>query len=112
MTHQEVCSLLGFEIDKDWLVEEVKRKGALAGIVLIRGNEIHCWRKPEYTGIWLTKHTIRNIIQPLINEYGSVSTKVTKSNNTGHTFVTRLGFEKVLEDENCTYYRIERLKHA
>lgn len=112
MTHEEACSLLGFEIEKDWSFVEVERKGLLAGFVIIKNNEIHCWRKPEYTGIWLTKHTIKNIIQPLIDKFGFVCTKVRKSNNTGHVFVTRLGFEKVSEDENCTYYRIERLNHA
>ena len=112
MTHQEVCSLLGFEIDKGWLIVEVKRENALAGIILIKDNEIHCWRKPEFNGIWLTKHTLKNIIQPLIDKFGFAVTKVTKSNNTGHKFVTRIGFTKVLENENCTYYKIERLKHA
>lgn len=112
MDKKEAHSLLGFKVGEEWSFVEVKRKGELAGFVMVADNEIHCWRKPEYQGTWLTKHTIQQIIQPLIEEHGSVITKVRNENTTGHKFVTRLGFEKVLKDDYCTHYRIERLNHA
>jgi len=112
LSHEDVCLLLGFEIDKDWTIQEIFRFSELAGFALIKDNEIHCWRHPEFDGIWLTKHTIQKVIQPLIDNYGCVVTKVRNVNNTGHKFVTRLGFKKVSENDYYTDYRIERLTHA
>jgi len=112
VTKEEAEAFLGFRISDEWSFVEVLRHDILAGFVMVSGNEIHCWRKPEHKGLWLTKHNIRNIIKPLIERYGCVVTKVRNENNTGHRFVTRLGFEKVSKDDYCTYYRIERLNHA
>ena len=36
MTHEEACSLLGFEVDKDWSFVEVKKEGLLLVLLWLK----------------------------------------------------------------------------
>ena len=100
------------ELLHDWEHHFIKRRGVPVGCVFIQGNEIHCWREPSTKGCWLIRSDITGVIGQLIAKYGHVVTKVTKSNETGHKFVTRIGFYATGEDSTSIYYQIESLKHA
>ena len=95
----------------DWEHHFVKPQGQTVGCAFVKGNEIHCWRDPVYTGVWMTAREITRIIQPIITAHGYVTTKVIKANASGHKFVSRLGFYAIGEDAGCIHYKAERLKH-
>ena len=100
------CALLS-----DWEHHFIKRFGKTVGCAFVKGNEIHCWRDPIFSGLWMTAREITRIIHPIIDANGYATTKVIKSNVTGQKFVTRLGFYIVNTDDACIYYKAERLKH-
>lgn len=112
MNKEEAEALLGFQITDGWTFHEIKRCGELAGFVMQKGPEIHCYRRPEFEGRWGTKHTITNIVQPVIDQYGYTTTMVRKDNLQGHRFVQRLGFHATGETEKTVTYKAERLNHA
>lgn len=82
------------------------------GFFTVKGSEIHCWRRPEASGRWLTRQDVERITRPLIARFGRVTTKVRKGNTAGHAFVHRLGFSKIGEADGCITYTAERMKHA
>ncbi len=112
MTQEEAESLLGFRLTDGWIFHEVKRFGELAGFVMQKGAEVHCFRKPEFMGRWGTRHTVENILKPVIDKHGHAITMVRKDNLQGHTFVQRLGFHATGETDKTVIYKAERLKHA
>lgn len=82
------------------------------GFFVVRENEIHCWRKPEAKGQWITRADIEGVTSPLLTKYGHVITTVRKENNSGHRFVRRLGFRPDGETGDRIRYRAERMNHA
>lgn len=95
-----------------WEFLEVRRAGQLAGFFCFKGNEIHAYRHPEFSGKWLTRQDIERVAGPLIERFGCVVTSVRRDNHEGHRFVTRLGFQRTHEAGGLTHYRTERLNHA
>jgi ribosomal protein S18 acetylase RimI-like enzyme len=109
MTQDEAERLLGFKVGEGWSFADVSRG---AGFVMVRGSEIHAWRHPEYAGRWMSRGEIRRVLQPLIDQFGAVTTTVRKTNTTGQRFVSRLGFEPVGECDLNILFEMTRLKHA
>lgn len=112
VTAQEAAAMIGEPgFPGGWEFTEVKRNGEIAGFFCVKGNEIHAYRKPAYSGRWLTRIAIEQITKPLIERFGFVTTSVRNDNREGHEFVRRLGFQQTHVD-GLTYYKAERLKHA
>lgn len=103
--------LIGLTFDSEWEFYGILRQTVLAGIVLIKNSEIHCWRNSSFNGRWLTRQDIQHILNHIKDEYGTVTTSVMKSNEVGHRFVQRLGFKPSKEDDKVRYYEMERLNH-
>lgn len=95
-----------------WEVREIYRAGVLAGFFVVRDNEVHAWRNPEFSGRWLTRQDVERITAPLLAAHGHVVTSVRIRNRTGHRFVRRLGFVCVGRTVSLALYRAERLNHA
>lgn len=112
MTKEEAETLLGFQITDGWIFHEVRRFGKLAGFIMQKDAEVHCYRCPEYAGRWGTRQTIESILKPVIDKYGHATTMVRKDNLQGHRFVQRLGFHATSETDKIVTYKAERLNHA
>ena len=109
---EEAEKLIKLCFDSSWNFYKVSKENSLSGIVLIKDNEIHCWRSPTFKGRWITRQDIENTLGTLIKKYSFVKTSVLKENSVGHKFVQRLGFKPVKEDEKVIYYETEYLNHA
>lgn len=110
VSYAEEC--LGFKLPEGWQVHTITRDGRQAGFALVKDNEVHAWREPTFTGRWGTRQDIERVIQPLLDQYGHVTTKVTAKNPVGNRFVTRLGFVKTHEQDGINHYRADRINHA
>ena len=95
-----------------WGLIEIMREGQLSGFVLVKGHEVHAFRLPEYIGRWGTRKDMQRVLQPLINQYGLVTTKVMQANKNGHRFVQRIGFKPTGQDSTAVHYTLKRLLHA
>jgi len=95
-----------------WEFYPIYRHGELAAFICYQGNEIHCFRVESVNGMWLTHQTLERYVQPLIDKYGFVTTRVRDHNKTGQRFVTRLGFVQQFAQDGCIHYKAERLNHA
>ncbi len=112
MTQQAYTKESGLVLPDEWTVEDIYVDGKYAGFWAVKDNEIHCWRKPEFQGRWLTHQKIEKLTKPLFEKYGKIVTKVRLDNEQGHQFIKRLGFKETHKDESCVYYETERLNHA
>ena len=109
----QAAKLIGWEVfPSGWEFIEIKRHSVLSGFVMLQGNEIHAHRLPEFKGRWGYIGDIKKVIEPLIDQYGYVKTKVMANNATGQKFVQRLGFKEIERDAQVVHYRLERLTHA
>jgi len=88
----------------DWTATEIE-----CGIVLSRGTEIHFACKPGVVG---TRRLLREHLGRVISQHGFATTRVPRSRQTGHRFVTRLGFIKTHADALDIHYKIERMRHV
>jgi hypothetical protein len=82
---------------KDWTLHEILRNGELAGVVMIKGNEIHCAVNDTFRGRWGFKDSI-SLLRP------GMVTQTNKRNLTARRFLERLGFRFKYEDEYDAHY--------
>lgn len=113
MNAAQAAELLGVdEFPSGWTFTPVHRRGELAGFFCTQGPEIHCWRRPEFSGSWLTRQAIEGILRPLIEKHGRAITTVRQNNTQGHAFVRRVGFRRIGEADGLTLYELKEIKHA
>lgn len=78
------------------------------GVVLQRDNEIHCACLPNYS---ISRRVLKEIFDPILQEYGEVVTRVPHSLVNEHAFVKRLGFIPVLTEGDLTWYSINHIPY-
>lgn len=78
------------------------------GIVIARENEIHAAAPVQCRGLWIDRKAIRGILGSMLDVYGVVKTMVRRSNEDGHRFVARLGFEVVDHSDDTVFYELRR----
>ena len=112
MTQEEAETISGFKFPLGWSFIPVHRRGEVAGFFCTQGAEIHCFRIPSFDGHWLTRQDLERRTRPIFEEYGFLLTKVGMQNLQGHSFVKRLGFHAIGQDDHTIFYKAERLNHA
>lgn len=95
-----------------WVEHPIYRSGQKVAFLLVKDNEIHCYRLDAVKGRWLPRKDLDRLTTSIFEQYGHLVTQVRKANATGHQFVTRLGFYPTSDDGENIHYRAERLKHA
>lgn len=75
-------------------VHDIFLDGLDVGAILVIGPEIHACIKPAGFGRWFNKRA-KAILTEVIARHGHATTTVTAGNETGHRFVTRLGFDRI-----------------
>lgn len=94
------CAREEFEASlADWELRPIYRHGVLAGVVLLRGNEIHCAIDPAYRGRWGFRDALA-CVRP-----GQV-TRTGKNNLIARRFIERLGFRFTHEDDFDAHYAL------
>lgn len=105
-------AMSGLNLPRDWIYKAVVRNGVIAGFFCHKGNEIHCFRKPEFTGYWITRHDLDELTKPLFEQFGRIRTKCPESNEIGQKFVKRLGFKQSGRLPGFILYETKRLNHV
>ena len=112
MTQQEAEQLLGYQLTPGWFFHAIRRGDELAGFVMQKGSELHVWRKPDFVGRWLMRGEIDRILTATIAEYGKATSKTKADNQTGQTFLKRMGFEEVSNNGQIIEFECKRPRHA
>lgn len=76
----------------DWEMHPITAKGALMGVTIMRGPEIHVSILPQYLGRWVTRRFLKETLLKALGEYGLAVTQVFAANLEARRFVERLGF--------------------
>ncbi len=84
---------------ESWDVKAFCKGEDVVGMLMVKDGELHVAIVPEARGKWLSRRLIREVIGPLVKEYGAAKTKVMPDNRAGSDFVRRIGFAKSLKDD-------------
>lgn len=90
-----------------WSLQPIENNGKLTAVMMVHGNEVHVASDPSMRARWLSRRVIREMLGPVLERYGSVTTRVTDGNVKGHEFVQRLGFQR-----NGAEYVLKEFAHA
>ena len=91
----------------DW--DLVEANGA---VIMIKGNEAHVGALKKHRGKWLSRAVLKRILGQIIEQYGSVITRVSIEHEAGHIFVRRLGFKEIGKTDTSVIYEMKGLIHA
>jgi GNAT superfamily N-acetyltransferase len=95
-----------------WHVYPVSVCGELAGAILHKGAEVHACILPEYRGKWYTRKIYKEVLKPIIDSHGKLTTAVPDSKPWGRDFVEKFGFKQVRYKDGITYYELNRCKYG
>lgn len=84
---------------ESWDVKAFCRGEDVVGMLMLKDGELHVAVLPEVRGKWLSRRLIREVIGPLIKEYGAAKTKIVPGRASERDFVTRIGFAKGEKDD-------------
>lgn len=90
-----------------WRIEPHEVDGQLVGITITKGSEFHFVTLGLKWG--LRRSDIRQYLEPLIKEFGCVTTRTPKDDSRQQRFNKILGFVPVGEDEFYIHFRLEHL---
>jgi hypothetical protein len=98
------------EAVKDWDVIPLEQDGQVIGGVLVKENEMHVGYgvKPKGT----VRAHMRAILEPVIDQYGFIKTKVSIENVSGLEFCYRLGLTKYAETNGQILLKCNRSDYA
>jgi len=83
---------------QDWDVKAFCNGDDVVGMLMVKDSELHVAVLPEVRGRWLSRKLIRDVIGPLVKQYGEAKTKVMEDNLIGQEFVRRIGFAATERD--------------
>lgn len=89
------------------MVQDVYRFGKKAGIVVVKGPEVHLCVLPTFRNRCLTKGLMVDVLGRIIREYGYALTRVVDGNAIGDRFVKRIGFRPIEKVGNAILYKLE-----
>ena len=74
-----------------------------AGVILVKGSEMHVAIKPEYRGKWFSRK-VAKLMRDILQQHGHITTKVMESHDMGHSFARRLGFHETARHDGIVEY--------
>jgi len=98
------------EAAKDWDVIPLEQGGQVIGGVLAKENEMHVGYGVKPKGA--VRAHMRAILEPVIDRYGFIKTKVSIENVSGLEFCYRLGFTKYAETDGHVLLKCNRSDYA
>lgn len=97
------------DIFADWDLVPVTVDGQHVGTFAVMGTEVHFalvpgWRpRASYRGL------VRQVLQPLFEEHGFLTTRVAHERPDQKKFVQRVGFEPTWQSEHGTFFMLTKL---
>lgn len=92
-----------------WAVEGIEHEGELAFAFVHKGPQFHF---QSFSKRPITLKMIKSHLQPMIDQYGYVTTNTPKDDTRQHRFNRRFGFEAVGEDAFDIHYRLEGIRQC
>ena len=95
----------------DWDFAPIYSGGDVIGVLMSMRNEIHMVIDVPYQrrrSNW--REGLKDMVQPLIDKYGKVTTVVQNSDNTAARFIRRIGFFPTLIGKDATMYSMTTIK--
>lgn len=77
---------------ESWDVKAFCKGKDVVGMLMLKDDELHVAVLPEVRGKWLSRRLIKEVLGPLVKQYGTAKTKVSVDNPIGQEFVKRIGF--------------------
>jgi len=95
---------------REWDIRPVSCNGEVIGGFMVRGNEVHVGlaEKPRAA----LRSVFRQIVAPLLKQYGWLSTQVMLDNEKGLQFCKRIGFEEVGRQGDRVLLMCDRSKYV
>ena len=100
ISHDEACKKLSEWLSvpfdevsarlQDYTFTEVR-----GAVISCRGPELHATAPNELQGRWFGKDVVREIMGPILKQYGYIKTSVPEGYPKGLEFVQRLGFHQI-----------------
>lgn len=96
-------------IKQGWIIHPVIYVGKIVGAIIERKGEIHTSIRQEYQKKWNPRPYIKNILKPNLEKYGIIYSQASKEDKRGIRWLTKLGFQKLFEDDKTIYYKLTNL---
>ena len=95
--------MAGFE---DWAITPHYENGTMVGATISKGSEFHF---ATFGGKWkMTRTDIRRYLDPILEQYGCVTTRTPKNDARQIRFNKILGFTATGEDEFFVHYKLDQ----
>ena len=88
----------------NWRIHPIEHNGNVVGAVFTKGNEIHV----STSGPWFPRKYVKEVLYPLIDQYGEVVTSVDDYNQSGLYWVKKLGFKETEKLEYKTKLKMTK----
>lgn len=102
---------LGSGIPQGWSVVPVMSgDGQMIGGQMRKGTEVHTVLAPEFRGKGMVnKENLKLLFEPMLEQFGFVTSKALKDDRASQVFMRRIGFVKTWEDEHFCYFMLTRI---
>lgn len=109
MTREELLEPLGLprELLNDWEAVPLVIDGNHAGTLIVKGMEVHFAFTSRPTVC--VRRVGRELLAPVLDKYGMLTTRVPRELNAAKKFVRRVGFEFTWRDKEFDYFMLTTL---
>lgn len=83
--------------------------GQLVAALLRKGTEVHFAISKQHRGKIISRRRIREFLQPVLDEYGFLTTRLLHDRKGQQRFIERIGFKKTWSDDKCNYFMLTEL---
>jgi len=113
MTAQEIIFITGvapygfsfetfLDATNDWEFSLIGKDAA----IMVRANYIHCGALPSVRGKWITKRRLKQVLQPILDQYRVIRTQALTQLPDTHIFIKQLGFKVIKKMSDITEYEL------
>lgn len=90
---------------EEWEVfEAIDTDGELIGTVIAKGTEVHICVKPSCRKLKITRRNVKQLIWPIYDRMGFLTTRVNVGDDDRRRFVEKFGFQETWADDRFAYY--------
>jgi len=109
MTREELLAPINLpaEILDGWEPVPMVLAGKHAGTLIVKGMEVHFALIERPTGS--VKKAVREMLAPVFDRFGMLTTRVPRAMGKHKRFVERLGFKQTWKDNEFEYYLLSAL---
>lgn len=93
-----------------WDLKPIIVGGVCAGVFFNKDSEIHFSILPKFRGKWFSRKVAGELLTPVLEKHGYITTMVPDNKPHGHKIVQKFGFKRVGRIQSFTVYLLEKMK--